>query len=86
MSDIKHHIQPDVNAYFLPIDANQDNAISIDEMNLAFASVGESPVETLIFLRFIPSILKHRKMVNIWHQFNCLCPHLPETYTLSHQA
>ncbi|HAT15385.1 MAG TPA: hypothetical protein DCS91_19040 [Microcoleaceae bacterium UBA11344] len=37
--------------YFLP-DANQDNAISIDEMNLAFASVGESPlnVEEVNFL------------------------------------
>jgi hypothetical protein len=60
---ITHHIQPDVKVYFLPIDANLDNAISIDEMNVAFASVGESPVETLIFLRFIPIILTHRKMI-----------------------
>ncbi|NEN95082.1 MAG: hypothetical protein F6K50_05940 [Moorea sp. SIO3I7] len=30
--------------YFIPIDANQDDAISIDEMNLAFVSVGESPL------------------------------------------
>lgn len=30
--------------YFIPIDANQDDVISIDEMNLAFASVGESPL------------------------------------------
>ncbi len=32
--------------YFLPIDANQDDVISSDEMNLALASVGEPPLAT----------------------------------------
>lgn len=30
--------------YFLPIDANEDDAISMEEMNVAMASVGEAPL------------------------------------------
>ena len=32
--------------YFLPIDANDDDAISLDEMNVAMASVGEAALST----------------------------------------
>ncbi|MEB3338158.1 MAG: urea transporter [Leptolyngbyaceae bacterium] len=35
---------PEFVTYFLPIDANEDDAISIDEMNVAIASVGELPL------------------------------------------
>lgn len=39
--------------YFLPIDADEDNIISLDEMNIAMASVGESPLtkDEITFLR-----------------------------------
>ncbi|HEY9614519.1 urea transporter, partial [Allocoleopsis sp.] len=32
--------------YFLPIDANEDNLISVDEMNVALSSVGEVPLSS----------------------------------------
>ncbi|HBB30491.1 MAG TPA: urea transporter [Cyanobacteria bacterium UBA8803] len=40
--------------YFLPIDANEDDFISTDEMNTAMASVGEPPLSTseVEFLRY----------------------------------
>ncbi|MBE9201783.1 MULTISPECIES: urea transporter [unclassified Nodularia (in: cyanobacteria)] len=39
--------------YFLPIDANEDDAIGIDEMNIAIASVGELPLskDEIIYLQ-----------------------------------
>ena len=38
--------------YFLPIDVDEDNIISLDEMNSAMASVGKSPLtkDEIIFL------------------------------------
>lgn len=52
--------------YFLPIDANQDNAISIDEMNLALASVGESPLD-VEEVNFLNHIMDGKSMT--WNRF-----------------
>jgi Ca2+-binding EF-hand superfamily protein len=40
--------------YFLPIDANENDVISTDEMNVAMASVGESPLsnDQVVFLQY----------------------------------
>jgi urea transporter/Ca2+-binding EF-hand superfamily protein len=40
--------------YFLPIDTNEDDVISTDEMNVAMASVGESPLsyDEVVFLKY----------------------------------
>ncbi|MEH1837980.1 MAG: EF-hand domain-containing protein [Nostoc sp.] len=51
--------------YFLPIDADEDNLISLDEMNIAMASVGESPLtkDEIMFL------CDRKGQLLTWNQF-----------------
>lgn len=52
--------------YFLPIDANKDNAISIDEMKVVMSSVGESSLsaDEVAFLQ-----LRTSGQPMTWNQF-----------------
>ena len=51
--------------YFLPIDADDDDAISLTEMNVAMASVGNTPSSTPV-AEFINSQPGHRVLT--WDQ------------------
>lgn len=52
--------------YFLPIDTNQDDTISIDEMNLALGSVGELPLNVKE-VNFLHRRMDGRSMT--WNRF-----------------
>jgi urea transporter/Ca2+-binding EF-hand superfamily protein len=52
--------------YFIPIDANQDDLISVSEMNVAMSSVGEPPL-TSAELLFIRNLVGKKPLT--WNQF-----------------